>query len=133
MANSVVSSGSGEATGGLTDNEKMLSALGYVWLCGCLPLFLVPLFAAKESRFAQFHARQAAALYSRALELDNLAESLYRRLMTCYRELGEVAEALQVYRRCRDMLSIVLSASPSIETEAVRTTLRDAPPGEATR
>jgi hypothetical protein len=53
--------------------------------------------------------------------------------MTCYRELGEVAEALQVYRRCRDMLSIVLSASPSIETEAVRAKLRDAPPGEATR
>jgi DNA-binding response OmpR family regulator len=67
---------------------------------------------------------QAAALYARALELDNLAEALYRRLMVAYRELGETAEAIQVYRRCRDMLSIVLSVSPSAETEAVRATLR---------
>jgi class 3 adenylate cyclase/DNA-binding SARP family transcriptional activator len=70
--------------------------------------------------------QQAAALYSRALELDNLAEGLYRRLMICYRERREVAEALQVYRRCRDMLSIVLGAAPSAETESVRATLRDA-------
>jgi hypothetical protein len=43
--------------------------------------------------------------------------------MIVYRELGETAEALQVYRRCRDMLSIVLSTSPSADTEAVRATL----------
>jgi adenylate cyclase len=67
---------------------------------------------------------QSAALYGRALELDNLAEGLYRRLMISYRELGENAEALQVYRRCRDMLSIVLGLNPSPETEAVRATLR---------
>jgi class 3 adenylate cyclase/DNA-binding SARP family transcriptional activator len=67
---------------------------------------------------------QSAALYGRALELDNLAEGLYRRLMVSYRELGETAEALQVYRRCRDMLSIVLGLSPSPETEAIRATLR---------
>ena len=60
----------------------------------------------------------------RALELDNLAEALYRRLMVSYRELGETAEALKVYRRCRDMLSIVLGLSPSPETEAIRGTLR---------
>lgn len=67
---------------------------------------------------------KAAALYSRALELDNLAEGLYRRLMICYRELGETAEAMKVYRRCRDMLSIVLSLKPSAETEAIHNTLR---------
>ncbi|PWT74556.1 MAG: hypothetical protein C5B46_03925 [Proteobacteria bacterium] len=65
----------------------------------------------------------AVALYSRALELDNLAEGLYRRLMVGYRELGEAAEALKVYRRCRDMLSIVLGISPAPETEAIRATL----------
>jgi adenylate cyclase len=66
---------------------------------------------------------QAAALYSRALELDNLAEALYRRLMNCYIQLGEPAEALNSYRRCRDMLSIVLGINPSPETEAIRATL----------
>jgi DNA-binding SARP family transcriptional activator len=44
--------------------------------------------------------------------------------MVSYRELGEAAEALKVYRRCRDMLSIVLGLSPSPETEAIRATLR---------
>ena len=57
MANEVASSGSG-----LTENEKNLSALGYVCLC-CIPMFLVPMLALKESRYAQFHARQAAVLY----------------------------------------------------------------------
>ena len=60
MANSVATTG---GVGGLTDNEKYLSALGYVWFCCAAPLFLVPLFAAKESRFAKYHAKQAAALY----------------------------------------------------------------------
>ena len=67
---------------------------------------------------------QAAALYSRALELDNLAEPFYRRLMICYRELDETAEALKVYRRCRELLSVVFSIKPSAETEAVRATFR---------
>lgn len=66
---------------------------------------------------------RAAELYSRALELDNLAEALYRRLMNCYIKLGEPAEALNSYRRCRDMLSIVLGIEPSPETEAIRATL----------
>ena len=66
---------------------------------------------------------QATALYSQALELDNLAEALYRRLMIAYRERGEPAEALNVYRRCRHMLSVVLGAKPSAETEAIRSSL----------
>ena len=65
----------------------------------------------------------AATLFSRALELDNVAEALYRRLMTCYLELGEPTEALNSYRRCRDMLSIVLGVKPAPETEAVRAML----------
>lgn len=66
---------------------------------------------------------QCAELYGRALELDNLAEGLHRRLMITYRELGEPAEALKVYRRCREMLSIVLGIAPSAETEAIRASL----------
>jgi len=63
---------------------------------------------------------QAAALYLRALELDNLAEALYRRLMIVYCKQGESAEAINIYRRCRDMLSVVLNTKPSEETEAIR-------------
>jgi DNA-binding SARP family transcriptional activator len=62
---------------------------------------------------------RAIALYERALDEDSLAEELYRRLMHCYLERGEPAEAARVYRRCREMLSIQLGIPPSAETEAL--------------
>jgi DNA-binding SARP family transcriptional activator len=65
----------------------------------------------------------AADLYARLLELDNLAEPVYRRLMLCHRELGETAEALRVFRRCRHLLSVVLGTGPSAQTRAVYATL----------
>jgi ATP/maltotriose-dependent transcriptional regulator MalT/DNA-binding SARP family transcriptional activator len=65
----------------------------------------------------------ARLLYERALELDNLAEAIYRRLMVCQRELGDPAGALTTYRRCRDLLSIVLGRKPAAETEAIRASL----------
>jgi DNA-binding SARP family transcriptional activator len=66
---------------------------------------------------------EGVALYDRALELDNLTEALYRGAMVCHRELGQPAAALQAYRRCRELLSVVLGLAPSAETEAVRRTL----------
>jgi len=65
----------------------------------------------------------ARALYQRALELDNLAGAIYRRLMICQREEGDAAGALTTYRRCRELLSIVLGRKPAAETEAIRATL----------
>ncbi len=65
----------------------------------------------------------ARALYERALELDNLAEAIYRRLMVCQRELGDPAGALTTYRRCRELLSVVLGRKPAPETEAIRASL----------
>ena len=44
------------------EEGKLMSALGYFPLCG-LPTFLVPLLAAKENRYCQFHAHQGAVLY----------------------------------------------------------------------
>ena len=43
--------------------------------------------------------------------------------MVCLREEGNPAGALTTYRRCRELLSIVLGRTPSAETEAVRQTL----------
>src|SRR5205814_9042864 len=65
----------------------------------------------------------ARALYQRTLEVDNLAEAIYRRLMICQRELGDPAGALTTYRRCRELLSIVLNRQPTSETESVRASL----------
>jgi DNA-binding SARP family transcriptional activator len=62
-------------------------------------------------------AEAAIELYRRALEQDNLAEELYRRVITCHAKLGQRAEAMAAYRRCRELLSIVLGIQPSAETE----------------
>jgi LuxR family transcriptional regulator, maltose regulon positive regulatory protein len=76
------------------------------------------------SRLEQARAwDQAALLYQRALEVDNLAEDVYRRLIVCHREQGQIANAMSVYRRCREVLSMVLGVRPSRETEELMRTL----------
>jgi LuxR family maltose regulon positive regulatory protein len=55
----------------------------------------------------------AISVYRRALEADNLAEPFYRGLMRSLAANGEVAEALNAYRRCRELLSIVLGVLPA--------------------
>lgn len=61
----------------------------------------------------------ALQYYQKGLEVDDLAEIFYQRLMVCYQQLGRRSEALAVYRRCRATLSLILSISPSPATEAI--------------
>jgi DNA-binding SARP family transcriptional activator len=61
----------------------------------------------------------AIELYRRGLETDNLAEALYRGLMRSLAATGDRAEALNAFRRCRELLSIVLGVKPSAETERI--------------
>ena len=68
---------------------------------------------------------RAELAYQRALELDPLAESLSRALMLLQLRQGRRAEALETYRRCRQMLSVVLGLAPSAQTEAVHRSLLD--------
>ncbi|MEE8546956.1 MAG: BTAD domain-containing putative transcriptional regulator [bacterium] len=62
--------------------------------------------------------------YNRALEIDELAEDFYRRLMTCYLKLGQKAEGIAVYNRCKKTLSTILGIVPSSKTELVHDELR---------
>lgn len=66
---------------------------------------------------------RAIELYRRGVERDVVSEEIYRRLMLCYRDRGDHAEALNVYRRCREMLSVVLGVEPADQTRAIRATL----------
>lgn len=59
----------------------------------------------------------AGALYQRALDAESLGEALYRGLMRCAMAQDDAGAALVAYRRCKDMLSIVMGRSPSAETE----------------
>lgn len=78
--------------------------------------------AASHETAKRWH--EAAAIYQRGIELDNLAEGLYRGLMVCHRELGNHAEGLKTYRRCRELLSVVLGVQPTARTQAVYQSLK---------
>lgn len=62
---------------------------------------------------------RAAEHYAKGIETDNLAEEFYRRLMVCYRKLGNNAAAAKTYNRCRGLLRTELGIEPSPETTAV--------------
>jgi LuxR family maltose regulon positive regulatory protein len=62
---------------------------------------------------------KAVEYYQRALEVDNLAEEFYQHLMVCYQHLGQQAEAMRVYKRCRNVLSTVFGIEPSSRTETI--------------
>jgi LuxR family maltose regulon positive regulatory protein len=62
---------------------------------------------------------QAADLYRRALDVDDLAESFYQGLLRCCAKLGNTAEGAGVYQRLRHTLSMTLGTKPSRETEAL--------------
>ena len=70
------------------------------------------------------HWQDAAHLYQFGIELDCLNESLYRALMRCHQELGNHSEALQAYRRCRDLLNRCLGVMPNARTESLHLSVR---------
>jgi LuxR family maltose regulon positive regulatory protein len=74
------------------------------------------------------HARRwedAANLYRSGIELDSLDEGLYRGLMHCHQELGDHSEALQAYRRCRELLTRFLGIPPNAKTQALFHSVRE--------
>jgi LuxR family maltose regulon positive regulatory protein len=77
----------------------------------------------------------AANLYRSGIEFDSLNESLYRGLMLCHQELGDHSEALQAYRRCRELLTRFLGIPPNAKTQALYHSVREraayAPVGSA--
>lgn len=73
--------------------------------------------------------RGALRIYELGLSHDSLAEPLYRGLMRAHLGLDDRAEGLRAYRRCREMLSIVLSVAPGSETEALYRRIYEDTPG----
>ena len=67
---------------------------------------------------------RAAALIEAALGREPLAENLYRLLMQHHLDAGNDTEAMRVYRQCRQMLSVLIGAQPSAETERLRTLIK---------
>jgi LuxR family maltose regulon positive regulatory protein len=72
----------------------------------------------------QGDADAALAVYEAGLAQDPLAEDLYQGAIRCHIVRNRSADALRVFRRCREQLSIVLSVAPSPATLALVEPLR---------
>lgn len=66
---------------------------------------------------------RAADCYEKGLYTDSLSEELYRRLMLCYRNLGDHAAAVKTYNRCHRLLLAELGIKPSPKTLSVYTAM----------
>ena len=75
---------------------------------------------------------KAIPCYQRGLEVDDLVEDFYLRLMVCCLAKNSIGEGLAVYRRCRKVLSVVLGLRPAPETEVLHHALMDALQGKNT-
>ncbi len=68
----------------------------------------------------------AADYYHRGIEADDLAEEFYQGLMRSYARMDRHAEAMAVYRRLRQALSVQLGIPPSPASERLFRSLRRA-------
>jgi LuxR family transcriptional regulator, maltose regulon positive regulatory protein len=66
----------------------------------------------------------AIDLYLRGLDADNLVEPFYQGLMRCYDRLNRRTEAVSVFRRMRETLSITLGVPPSSTSQRLFETIR---------
>ena len=69
---------------------------------------------------------KAIQCYQKGLEVDDLIEVFYQRLMLCHLETQRISEGMSVYRRCRQILSVVLGLQPEPETYSIYLSLKNA-------
>jgi LuxR family maltose regulon positive regulatory protein len=83
-------------------------------------------FVLDRARSYEFHGQheEAIMLYKKGLEVDELAEALYRGLMQCYIALGRYAGAVKAYQQCERILHNMLGVQPSKETQAIYLTVK---------
>jgi DNA-binding SARP family transcriptional activator len=67
---------------------------------------------------------KAIQCYQKGLEVDDLIEVFYQRLMLCTLQTRQISEGMAAYRRCRQILSIVLGLQPTPETESIYLSLK---------
>jgi LuxR family transcriptional regulator, maltose regulon positive regulatory protein len=62
---------------------------------------------------------EAITCYRAAIDVDDLAEEMYLRLMVCYHALGDKTSAISVYERLHKILNARLNTTPSARTVAM--------------
>jgi DNA-binding SARP family transcriptional activator len=84
-----------------------------------------------KSRFVRFacdtaevlkhnqQSEEAITFLQACLDVEDLAEGIYRQLMLYYQQLGRKAEGIEIFTRCRNTLSTRLGVEPSAETRRI--------------
>ena len=80
------------------ENNKILSLFSYLWI-----LFLVPMFAAKDSKFARFHVNQGIVLF-----IFNIAWSIVDLILSAI--LGKIIVVSLVYGILSSVVSLAFFA-----------------------
>ena len=68
---------------------------------------------------ANGEASLAVQYASEVIDLEPFRETAYSQLMRLHAQMGDNAEALRVFGRCRELLRHEIGASPSPELEAL--------------
>ena len=78
-------------------------------------------FVSETAEFLRKFKRldEAITFLQAALDVEDLAEGIYRQLMLYYEELGRQAECIEVYNRCSKALTARLGVEPSPETRSI--------------
>lgn len=66
---------------------------------------------------------KAVDCYNKGLQVDNLYETFYGRLMSCHQKLGQRTDAVRVYKSLRNILQTALGIEPSPKIQATYTSL----------
>jgi two-component SAPR family response regulator len=62
---------------------------------------------------------KAVVCYQRGIDVDDLIETFYQRLMLCLHRTGRQPEAMACYRKCEHVLDVVLGLQPTEETQKI--------------
>ncbi len=68
--------------------------------------------------------QKAQECYQNAINIDDLSEIFYQRLMMVYQHLGRTSDAIAVYQRCCKVLSSAMGIPPSPATEEIYKNLK---------
>jgi len=99
------------------------------WLLSERTHFTERVRALLESELHEVHnpdsdANQRASIARRLIKFDPTHEGASRILMRALADMGERAQALREYARCRDALKLMLDVEPSPETQALEEAIR---------
>lgn len=86
----------------------------------------IALVSLQGQRFEAAHRyNDALSVYQRGLDADGLVEEFHQGLMRCYAQLDRNTEALAVYARLKQLLSLALGVQPSTSTQELYRSLRE--------